>query len=435
MRYLKYLVLIICLSLASFAIIYNYPSPPALGLNKKIVVVVPASSKDEYVAGVNLALQEINRGGGLLGSSLLVEYIDELPILLSTSGAAFNELMPKVNKIADKISRDPSVIAVIGDGRSPTAIPAAVILNSNRKLLVTTGATSPALTSIGFTYVFSLQPSDDDVSAVLAHYAFQQNWKRVVLISDSSLSSVDYMIRLRDRIAETSSEILYEQNIITEDPNQLDRIFLFLLDNLQFPSSSIDAFFVSSKWSENYSMFINRARKLGLNQPIIGPANIYSRELEKLIGKESMRGIIGFSLYDVGSPIPEKVQFVENFKNAYGRVPYGEGAMGYTALKLLAYAISKTNSFDSSKLAIFLRSMRYEEKLKSPVGSIAFNNSGLITDDDLHVVYHDGESFKTVATYDKPFNWLDNNDEAHSILRSLITGDARYKFKQDNLIK
>lgn len=435
MRYLKYLVLIICFSLVIFALIYNYPSPPALGLSKKVVVVVPASSKDEYVAGVNLALQEINRGGGLLGSSLFVEYIDELPILPSASGAAINELMPKVNKIADKISRDKSVIAVIGDGRSPTAIPAAVILNSNRKLLVTTGATSPALTSIGFTYVFSLQPSDDDISAVLAHYAFQQNWKRVVLISDNSLSSVDYMIRLRNRIAETSSEILYEQNIITEDLNQLDRIFLFLLDNLQFPSSSIDAFFVSSKWLENYGVFIKRARKLGLNQPIIGPANIYSRELEKLIGKESMRGIIGFSLYDEGSPIPEKVQFVENFKNAYGRVPYGEGAMGYAALKLLAYAISKTNSFDSSKLAIFLRSMRYEEKLKSPVGSIAFNNSGLITDDDLHVVYHDGESFKTVATYDKPFNWLDNNDEPHSILRSLITGDARHKFKQDNLIK
>ena len=434
MKYFKYVLLASSVLLAFFALIYNYPSVQST-LNKKIVVVVPANSKDEYVAGVNLALQEINAEGGLLGSPLTVEYIDETPIMLSANGVSFNELMPKVNKIAEKLSKDNSVIAVIGDGRSPTAIPAAVIFNNNNKLLLTTGATSPALTSIGFIYVFSLQPSDDDVSAVLAHYAFLQKWKRVVIISDGTLSSIDYTIRLRNRIAETSSEILFEQNVVGEDPNQIDRTLLFLLDNLQFSAASIDAFYVCSKWPKNYSLFITRARKLGLNQPIIGPANIYSRELEKLIGKESMRGIIGFSLYDEGSPIPEKVQFVENFKNAYGRVPYGEGAMGYAALKLLAYAISKTNSFDSSKLAIFLRSMRYEEKLKSPVGSIAFNNSGLITDDDLHVVYHDGESFKTVATYDKPFNWLDNNDEPHSILRSLITGDARHKFKQDNLIK
>lgn len=214
--------------------------------------------------------------------------------MLSANGASFNELMPKVNKIADRLSRDKSVIAVIGDGRSPTAIPAAVIFNNNSKLLITTGATSPALTSIGFTYVFSLQPSDDDVSTVLAHYAFLQKWKRVVIISDGTLSCIDYTIRLRDRIAETFSEILYEQNISDTDPNQLDRTFLFLLDNLQFSAASIDAFYVCSKWSNSYSMFITRARKLGLNQPIIGPANIYSRSLEKISARKLCEELLVF---------------------------------------------------------------------------------------------------------------------------------------------
>lgn len=74
-----------------------------------------------------------------------------------------------------------------------------------------------------------MQPSDDDVSTVLAHYAFLQKWKRVVIISDGTLSCIDYTIRLRDRIAETFSEILYEQNISDTDPNQLDRTFLFYL--------------------------------------------------------------------------------------------------------------------------------------------------------------------------------------------------------------
>lgn len=152
-----------------------------------------------------------------------------------------------------------------------------------------------------------MQPSDDDVSTVLAHYAFQQNWKRVVLISDGSLSSIEYMVRLRDRISETSSEILYEQSLVGEDPNQLDRTFLFLLDNMQFSAASIDAFFVSAKWSKDYSRFITRARQLGLNQPIIGPANVYSRQLEEIISKESMRGIISFSLYNEGSEIQEKL--------------------------------------------------------------------------------------------------------------------------------
>ena len=234
--------------------------------------------------------------------------------MMLASAVSFNELMPRVNQIANKISTDKSVIAVIGDGRSPTAIPAAVIFNNNHKLLLTTGATSPALTSIGFTYVFSLQPSDDDVSAVLSHYAFQQNWKRVVIISDNSLTSTDYIIRLRDRIAETSSEILYEQKIIGQDPNQIDRTLLFLLDNMQFSASSIDAFFVSTKWSNNYSLFIQRARKLGLNQPIIGPANVYSRELEKIIGKESMRDIIGFSLYNEAVDDLENTEFKTKFK-------------------------------------------------------------------------------------------------------------------------
>lgn len=429
MKYFKYVLLASSVLLAFFALIYNYPSVQST-LNKKIVVVVPANSKDEYVAGVNLALQEINAEGGLLGSPLTVEYIDETPIMLSANGVSFNELMPKVNKIAEKLSKDNSVIAVIGDGRSPTAIPAAVIFNNNNKLLLTTGATSPALTSIGFIYVFSLQPSDDDVSAVLAHYAFLQKWKRVVIISDGTLSSIDYTIRLRNRIAETSSEILFEQNVVGEDPNQIDRTLLFLLDNLQFSAASIDAFYVCSKWPKNYSLFITRARKLGLNQPIIGPANVYSRELEKTIGKEAMRGIFGFSLYNEASNLSEKLEFETKYEKAYGRAPYEEGVMGYTALKLISYAVKKTGSFDSSKLAIFLRSMRYGEKMKGPMGSVAFNNSGLITDDEMHVVQHNGESFKTIATYQKPFNWLENEDESHSVLRSLITGDPKYKFRQ-----
>jgi len=434
MKYFKLALIVLGLFSAIYGLMYNYPSTPLI-TNKKIVVIVPPNSKDEYVAGVNLALQEINSEGGLLGYPLTIDYIDEKPIMVSATGFAVNELVPKVNRIADKLSRDASVIAVIGDGRSPTAIPAAVIFNNNRKLLVTTGATSPALTSIGFTYVFSLQPSDDDVSAVLAHYAFQQNWKRVVLISDGSLTSIEYMTRLRDRIAETSSEILYEQSIAGEDPNQLDRIFLFLLDNMQFSASSIDAFFVCSKWPNNYSTFITRARKLGLNQPIIGPANVYSRQLEKIVGSASMRNIIGFSLYNEASGIPETVEYVEKFQRTYGRPPYEEGVIGYTALKLVSYAIKKTETFDSSKLAIFLRSMRYGEKLKGPMGSVAFNNSGLITDDNLHVVYHNGESFKTTATYQKPFDWLGNEDESHSILRSLITGDPRYGIKENNVKK
>lgn len=435
MKYFKYLLLAVSVFFAFFGLIYNYPTS-TVALNQKVVIVVPPSNKDEYVAGVNLALEEINAEGGLLGSPLIVEYIDEVSaVMISKSGDSFNELMPKINKIADKLSRDSSVIAVIGDGRSPTALPAAVIFNNNHKLLLTTGATSPALTSIGLTYVFSLQPSDDDVSTVLAHYAFQQNWKRVVLISDGSLSSIEYMVRLRDRISETSSEILYEQSLVGEDPNQLDRTFLFLLDNMQFSAASIDAFFVSAKWSKDYSRFITRARQLGLNQPIIGPANVYSRQLEEIISKESMRGIISFSLYNEGSEIQEKIEFEKKYKKLYGRRPYDEGVMGYTALKLISYAVRKTGTVDSSRLAIFLRSMRYDEKMKGPMGDVAFNNSGLITDDDLHVVYHDGKSFKTIATFEKPFNWLENEDEPHSVLRSLITGDPRYNFRRDNMTK
>lgn len=62
MKYFKYVLLAISVFFAFFGLIYNYPSS-TLALNKKVVVVVPASNKDEYVAGVNLALEEINSAG------------------------------------------------------------------------------------------------------------------------------------------------------------------------------------------------------------------------------------------------------------------------------------------------------------------------------------------------------------------------------------
>jgi branched-chain amino acid transport system substrate-binding protein len=420
--------IVILLAIASAAVVYVYFPITTQSTSKKIVVILPSIDQSEFISGVELALEKINKSGGVLARPLNIEYIHEGVPLEEERTASLREIVPAVSRIADKLSKDSSVIAVVANGRSQSVVPIAVLLNNNHKLLISTNATSPTLTSIGLTYVFSLHPNDDDVSTVLSHYALDKNWRRFVLIGDGTISSIDFLMRMREEITRFSGEVLYEQNILHGNTDQIERTLFFLLDNKIFKSSDIDALIVCSKWPQGYSFGIKRARALGLNQPIIGPTNLASLDLEKEIGKNNMNGIIALSHYNDSEISNETTLFLQAFKQKYNRLPYQEAAVGYTAIDLLANTINETRSFDSSKLANKLRAQQFIKKFRSATGNISFDNSGLLTGENLHVVKHDGESFKTVASYSKPFTWVTDGDSySHALLRSLITGAPNYK--------
>ncbi len=85
-----------------------------------------------FIQGVNMAVDEANRNGGILGRKLRV--------LMSDVRTDEEELQQ-----ARTIARQLDVVAVIGHGISDRAIPASIIYEKSGILFISPSATSPRL--------------------------------------------------------------------------------------------------------------------------------------------------------------------------------------------------------------------------------------------------------------------------------------------------
>jgi branched-chain amino acid transport system substrate-binding protein len=368
---------------------------------KLVLVMPPGQEDDQFRQGMNLALDEVNAAGG----------IDGLPVVLKVmfedayaEGVRLEVVVEDTLALADRISAESDLLAVVGHWASATALPASSIYNRNRVLYLASHATASSLTNHGFDYVFAMQPNNADNAAMMAHYAIAQGLRRFVVLSDDTDYGTETTQLFGSWATKGGGEILFRGSL-TGYGRSMDRLLLFLMDNKVFSRDEIDAFFVASASAMDTAKFIQRARELGLTMPILGPEYIFSSRIESFVGLEKMKDVAGVSLYDEQSEAPEAQAFVAAFEKAYGKRPDQWAAVGYDAVKLLAYAVQKSGSREASKLADRLRIMRHEQPFVGATGLLVFTAKGLVTDTVDFVVRHNGKRFHTVASYRKPLKW------------------------------
>ncbi|MFI3120765.1 MAG: ABC transporter substrate-binding protein, partial [Methylococcaceae bacterium] len=117
-----------------------------------------AADSDLFIAGVKLAVKEINQKGGVLNSPL--------HIIINDTESAFNDaaLSPGarqevVLKIANSFAANPYLTAVIGHSSSSIAVPASVVYQNNGILFLAPSATNAKLTGHNFDYIFRTIPT------------------------------------------------------------------------------------------------------------------------------------------------------------------------------------------------------------------------------------------------------------------------------------
>src|SRR5690606_18225044 len=124
------------------------------------------------------AAEDVNRGGGILGRTVVLEAVREEDF---TDTMELESVVSRSLQTAAKIGSDDSVVAVVGHGASSTAIPASALYDLKHKPFLATHATATSLTNHGFDYVFALQPSNYANTSMMAHYALQQGLRRFIV--------------------------------------------------------------------------------------------------------------------------------------------------------------------------------------------------------------------------------------------------------------
>lgn len=141
------------------------------------------ASNEAAVLGVNLAINEININGGILGKQLKIQFYD-------------NQSSPIGSHIAAMKAVEEGVVALVGSVWSSHSLAIAKIAQKNQVPMISPISTVPSLTKIG-NYVFRACYDDDFQGSMIAKFAITDLSARTAIIftdltSDYSL----YMSKL-----------------------------------------------------------------------------------------------------------------------------------------------------------------------------------------------------------------------------------------------
>lgn len=336
----------------------RYEGPDKKAQNDILIgVAYPVKLMDattQYIKGVQLAIDEINAGGGINNRSLRILIKDDEASV--TTGIA----------VAQSFVENPEIAAVIGHWNSRVSIAAAGIYEKAGIVMITPASTSPELTQKGYKYIFCQIPNDEKIGRLMAEYAAEQGYKRVVIY----YADDEYGRNLANS---------FEDNGKNSGVKVVDRVtefgdgqyFLSLVD--KWKAFGYDAFFVADVMP-NGGIFIDSLRENGINSPVLGATGLDKTDFLEMLGGKA-DGIVLPTLFNPASSNPKAQSFISKFKKQHGNEPDTWALQGYETVKMLAYAIEKAKPAEPHSIAANLHDIQNWEGI---TGTLSFTETGEI---------------------------------------------------------
>ncbi len=200
--------------------------------------------------GIELAVDQVNAAGGLLGKKVrLVTEDDE---------GNQDEAVSVVKKMID---RD-NVVAVLGEVASTRSLAGGSVCEQLGVPMISPSSTNPDVTK-DRKYVFRVCFTDDFQGSVGAQFALRKNWKHVAIFSSSNS---DYSKKLslffKQTFTAAGGEIVAEETY-----SDGDKEFKAQLTRMQ--SKNPDAVYLPGYYTE-IDLILRQARSLGFTVPFFG---------------------------------------------------------------------------------------------------------------------------------------------------------------------
>ncbi len=282
--------------------------------------------------GVQLAAEEINKAGGVLGRKikLIVEDDQSKPGQPST---AVNKLIQ-----SDKVS------AVIGEIASSRSLEAAPICQAAKIPMVSPGSTNPTVTQSG-DYIFRVCFIDPFQGTVMAKFALDTlHAKKVAILSDvTSDYSKGLAQYFTEYVKSHGGEIVIERSY---SGGGKDKDFRAQLTAIK--AAGPDAIFIPGYYTEA-GLIGKQAKILGLKVPMLGGDGWDSPKLAEIAGS-ALDGCYFSTHFSPADQNPKVQTFVKNYQAKFHALPDGMAPLGYDAMMILADAIKKAGSTDGNKV-------------------------------------------------------------------------------------
>ncbi len=299
--------------------------------------------------GVQLAAEEINNAGGVLGRKIKLIVEDDQSKPGQPSSAV------------KKLIANDKVVAVIGEIASSRSLEAAPICQEAKIPMVSPGSTNPTVTEKG-DYIFRVCFIDPFQGTVMAKFALDTlHAKKVAVLSDVTS---DYSKGLSQYFTEYykshGGQIVIERSY---SGSGKDKDFRAQLTAIK--AAQPDAIFVPGYYTEA-GLIGKQARILGLKVPLLGGDGWDSPKLAEIAGA-SLDGCYFSTHFSPADQNPKVQDFVKKYTAKFKAAPDGMAPLGYDAMMILADAIKKAGSTDGDKVRAALTGVKDYEAVTGKI--------------------------------------------------------------------
>lgn len=348
MRYIKTVLVATAMTMATYS---------AVKADINIATAGPmtgqyASFGEQMRRGAEMAVEDLNAAGGVLGQ--------QLKLFIGDDACDPKQAVAVANKMVSD-----GVVFVAGHFCSGSSIPASNVYTEEGIIQISPASTNPKLTEEGGDNVFRTCGRDDQQGLVAGNFlADNYAGKKVAFLHDKTAYGKGLADEtLKQFRARGEKETMYEAYTAGE------KDYTALISKMK--AAGIDVFYVGGYHTEA-GLMIRQAREQAYDVQLISGDALVTDEYWKITGPAGEGTLMTFS------PDPRKnpdaAPVVAKFK-AQGYEPEGYTLYTYGAIQAWAQAVEKTGSTKTETLVKALKSMQFDTVL----GTIGFDEKGDVT--------------------------------------------------------
>lgn len=297
-----------------------------IGVNYELSGNVAAYGQSS-VAGIEFAIEEINKAGGIDGKKIKIVKVD------NKSEEA------EATTLTTRLMTNDKVVAVLGPATSG-AFSSTIPVASQNKIPVISGSATADKVTVDDKgnvqeYAFRICFLDSAQGTAMALFAYEnlEKTKAVIIKDNSSDYGKGLAENFTKKFEDLGGTIVAEEGYVKGDTD-----FNAILTSIK--GQDFDVIFIPGYYEEA-GLIIKQARQQGIDAPIIGPDGFDSPDLVKLAGAENLNDVYFSNHYSSLDDTPIVQNFINSFKEKHGKEPDAFNALGYDAAKFLIDGIKR----------------------------------------------------------------------------------------------